>query len=391
MAERTGTHRVALWVLLEADRLLLAAVLTVVVFLIVLTGLSVLEPPFTVRAAASDPIETLFAAMITAVVTVTTFVVTIGQLVLAQENGPLGDQRERMDNAMAVREDVQRVTGAPSPTDPAAFLGALLTAATEQSRRLHSSVHPHSTDAEVFPINPGDRPSEMSQAAIRSLAAEVREDTTAVLDHLDGAAFGSFAVVGAALNVTYDTNIVEIERIESEHRARLTVEQRDTLAELKETLSLFASAREHVKTLYFQWALIDLSRVILYAAIPALVVAAIAIGVLTPATAPGRTLGVDHIVVLLSAAFAVTFLPFAIFTVYVLRVLTVTKRTLAIDPLVLRDSEGEATENRGMRERGTETRELRDSEGEAAENRGMRERGTETRELRDSESDADPV
>lgn len=38
------------------------------------------------------------------------------------------------------------------------------------------------------------------------------------------------------------------------------------------------------------------------------------------------------------AAFAVTLLPFLLFVSYVLRVLTLAKRTLAIGPLVLRDS-----------------------------------------------------
>jgi hypothetical protein len=340
MAERTDKNRIALRLLLETNRLGFAGGVTVLAFVAVATGLTLLEPPFLQRAATSDPIETLFGAMITTIVTVTTLVVTIGQLVLTQENGPLGDQRERLDSSMAVRDDIQAVTGSPNPADPAAFLAALLTTATEQANRLDASVSDRTARVDGGgprkPANPSAE--ETFHAALAALADDVVEDAVDIADQLEGADFGTFEVVGAALNFTYDTKLVEIERIEHEYRERLTASQRETLSELTATLSLFAAAREHVKTLYFQWTLIDLSRLILYAAIPAIVVGAIAIGVLTPETAPGRTLGVDHLVLLVSAAFAVTFAPFAIFTAYVLRVLTVTKRTLAIDPLVLRDS-----------------------------------------------------
>ncbi len=49
--------------------------------------------------------------------------------------------------------------------------------------------------------------------------------------------------------------------------------ENDLLNELKIALSMFGPAREHVKTLYFEWALVTLSQLILYAAIPALAVA----------------------------------------------------------------------------------------------------------------------
>ena len=104
-------------------------------------------------------------------------------------------------------------------------------------------------------------------------------------------------------------------------------------------MSLFGPAREHVKTLYFQWALIDLSRLILYAAVPALVVAGLMLTAVDAGTFPGRTLGVDHVTLAVGGAFAVALLPFSLFVSYLLRVLTLAKRTLAIGPLVLRDSE----------------------------------------------------
>ena len=155
----------------------------------------------------------------------------------------------------------------------------------------------------------------------------------------DGASFGSFDVVFAALDFDYGRKLGRIERLADEHGDALTDEERDRLDGLREALSLFGPAREHVKTLYFQWALIDLSRLILYAAVPALVVAGAMVTVVDAGTFSGSTLGVAHVTLAVGGAFAVTLLPFSLFVAYVLRVLTLAKRTLAIGPLVLRDSE----------------------------------------------------
>jgi hypothetical protein len=61
------------------------------------------------------------------------------------------------------------------------------------------------------------------------------------------------------------------------------------------------------------------------------------VAVVDAGTVSGTVLGVEAIVVLVGAAFAVTLVPFLLFVVYVLRILTVAKRTLAIEPLVLRE------------------------------------------------------
>ncbi|QWC18204.1 hypothetical protein [Halorubrum sp. 2020YC2] len=330
MRERAGENRLKLWLLLRADRLVVAAVLTLAVFVAFVAVAAVLSPPLAEKVGASDPIETLFASMITAIVTGATLVVTIGQLVLTQENGPLGDQQERMDGTLAVRDDIAALTGAPTPTDPAAFLDAILDAAAERARELRDLVD----DRE------GDGPDRAAlRGDVDDLAAGVTENADAVRGQLDGAEFGSFDVVFAAINFDYGPKIGGIERLVRNHDEALTDDERDLLGELTESLSLFGPAREHVKTLYFQWALIDLSRQILYAAVPALVVAGLMLAGVGAGTVPGRTLGVDHVTLVVAGAFAVTLLPFSLFVSYLLRVLTLAKRTLAVGPMVLRDSE----------------------------------------------------
>jgi len=119
--------------------------------------------------------------MITAIVTGATLVVTIGQLVLTQENGPLGDQQERMNSTLAVRDSVAELTGSPAPTDPAEFLDALLGAASRRARGLRESVRKHHADSPNAPL----------WDDVDDLTAGVVENADTVRDRLDGAEFGS--------------------------------------------------------------------------------------------------------------------------------------------------------------------------------------------------------
>jgi hypothetical protein len=330
MRERADENRVKLWLLLRANRLVVAGVLTLAIFVAFVVVAVAFSPSLAGKVGSSDPIETLFASMITVIVTGATLVVTIGQVVLTQENGPLGDQQERMNDTLTVRDDIAELTGSPAPTDPAALLTAILGAAARRARDLRESVRERGD---------GDPDVTALREDVDELAAATVGNADTVRDRLDGAEFGSFDVVFAALDFDYGPKTGRAERIAADHDETLSDDERDLLGELKELLSLFGPAREHVKTLYFQWSLIDLSRQILYAAVPALVVAGLMLAVVDAGTFPGRTLGVDHVTLVVGGAFAVTLLPFSLFVSYVLRILTIAKRTLAIGPLVLRDSD----------------------------------------------------
>ncbi|WP_115864131.1 hypothetical protein [Halorussus litoreus] len=325
MRERADESRVKLWLLLGANRLLLAAVLTVSLFVSFVVGVAVLSPPFAQQVASGDVIETLFSTMITVIVTGTTLVVTIGQLVLTQENGPLGDQRKRMSNTMDVRDFTEELIGSPSPAEPAEFLSEILGVTAERAQNLREEVDDSRDDA--------------LREEVDAFVESVVGNAETVREQLDGAQFGSFDVVFAALDFNYSWKIFRVEQLANDYEDSVTERETELLGDLKTALSLFGPAREHVKTLYFQWALVDLSQLILYVAVPALAVSGIMVGVVDAGTFPGATLGVADIVLVTGGAFAVTLLPFMLFVSYVLRILTVAKRTLAIGPLILRDSQ----------------------------------------------------
>jgi hypothetical protein len=314
-----------LWLLLDVNRAHLAAALTVGVFVAFVLSVTLLYPPFARQIQAGDTIETLFSTMLSVVVTGTTLVVTISQLVLSQENGPLGDQRERMSNAMDFRNYTEELIGSPSPADPSTFLREIIGVSEEQIRDFRERIEDHDDD--------------QLREEVEEFADSFTGNAEATREQLEGATFGTFDVLFAALDFNYAWKIFQVERIANEYEESLDDAELDLLDDLKTSLSLFAPAREHVKTLYFQWALIDLSQLILYAAVPALAVAGIMTAVVDGGTFPGATLGVANSVWVVGGAFAVTILPFMLFVSYILRIVTVAKRTLAIEPLILRESQ----------------------------------------------------
>ncbi|RXK52066.1 hypothetical protein EAF64_04275 [Halorientalis pallida] len=328
MRGRVPGNRVKLWVLLEATRWHVAAALLGLVFVSLLIVGAVDPVPLGEAIESVDPVETVFQAFVTAIITGVTLVVTINQLVLSQELGPLGDQRDRMEGALDARRAIESELDVDvAPADPSAFLRVIVEAARDRSDRL---------------VAASDGAEEDVRDRIETFAESVVDNADEVGDQLDAAEFGTFGVVSAALNFNYSGKIYEARRLRAACADDLSDETDAAFAELLDALELFGPAREHVKTLYFQWELINLSRVLLYAALPALVVAVSMIVFFDAGVASWSVLGVAGPVWLTSGAVTVALVPFVFLVAYILRIATVAKRTLAIGPFVLRGSEDES-------------------------------------------------
>jgi hypothetical protein len=325
MGERVPGSSRTFWLLLNANRWLVAAGISGGAFL-ALTIIGQLHPTGTPALfTQGDPIETLFQALLTAIITGVTLVLTLSQLVLAQELGPVGDQRERMEGAMAFRKDVEDIIEEPvSPAQPSAFLRSLVKLTNRRADAVSEAIQ--------------DIDDETLDDQMAEFTENLKGNAEAVQSNLEGSQFGEFDVVFSALNYNYSWKLYAARRIRAENEAVLTGEARDAFDDLIDALELFGPAREHFKTLYFQWALIDLSRMMLYASVPALFAAVTGILYLEPALFPGSVFGVRTLVVVVSAGVAVSLLPFAFLASYILRIITVAKRTLAIGPFILRET-----------------------------------------------------
>ncbi len=324
MRERADESRLKLWLLVGANRLLVTAVLSAIFFVLFMLG-AFADPTLSDLLEDRGVIESLFSSMVSALITGVTLVVTISQLIVSQENGPLGEQRTRMSETMDFRDYVKELVGKPAPADPSTFLreivGATQTRAEDVRERVQSTNDPELQDE------------------VDELVDSIIGNSETVQEKLDGAKFGTFDVVYASMDYNYAWKIFQIERIEDDYEDVLEDEHREAFDELRTSLVMFAPAREHIKTLYFQWELIDLSRLILYAAIPALLVSGMMLTFVDSSTLPGSTLGVENLLWAVGIAFTFTLIPFLMLTAYVLRIATVAKRTLAIGALILRDSQ----------------------------------------------------
>jgi hypothetical protein len=333
MRSRVPGNRVKLWLLLGASRWAVTGIVLALTFAVLAVLVAVDPAPLDDAIAASDPTETLFQAMITSIVTGVTLVVTINQVVLSQELGAVGDQRDRMEGSLTFRDDVAELLDEPvSPPEPAAFLRDLLGSTADRAREFRDAAS-GSADA-------------TARIDAQEFADELTENAETVREQLDGAQFGTFDVLQAALGFNYSMKIYEGKRLQAVHGEGAPDEERgldedatDALAATVDLLESFGPAREHVKTLYFQWELVNLSQAMLYAAVPSLTIAIGGLLTLGNAgTVGGSTLGVaNHSWTVLLAA-TVTVTPFALLIAYVLRIATVAKRTLAMGPFVLRET-----------------------------------------------------
>ena len=329
MPERASGSTWKLWLILEADRWVVATLFSAALWLgIVVIGVA---HPTPVRdlLTAGDPVETLFQALVAGTVTAVTLVLTLSQLVLSQELGAVGDQRERMDGALSFRDRVADAVGTDvSPAEPSAFLRSLVRATRERAETVEAAV--------------GDSLEADAGEVLDGYLASVIQDADATTDRLEGAAFGTFSVVRAALDYNYSWKLYAGHRILADHGEALPAEATEALESLVDTLELFGPAREHFKTLYFQWELSALSRVLLLTAIPALVVAVSTLAFFDPQRVAGTVLGVDTALLVLATTVTLSLVPFSLLLAYILRIVTVTKRTLSIGPFILRETDRDA-------------------------------------------------
>jgi len=317
MRERSARSTLGAYLLVDADRRLVAGGLLLSVFL-GLVSLSVLLPDATAALESGDSVETGLQALVGATITGVTLVLTLNQLVLSQELGAVGDQRERMEGAMEFREDVADVLGdAVSPAEPSAFLRALVDRAGDRARAVREAGPPDDD--------------------LRTLLDSTEENADRVSAGLADATFGEFDVLSAALDFNYSWKLYAARRA----LARLEDDDPavDPLEGLIEALRLFGPAREHFKTLYFQAELIALSRAVLAVALPSLVVNVAALLFVDLPELPGAVLGLPVGVLAVSAVVAVAVAPFVVLLSYVLRIATVTGRTLSIGPFILRETD----------------------------------------------------
>jgi hypothetical protein len=322
MRERAEENRITLWLLLNANRWLLTGVLGAGVFCSLLFWGASRPPPIRTVMATTDWVEMSFQALIGALITGTTLVVSINQLVLSQEIGPLGGQRERMDRAMDFYGNTDVLLDFPSPSHPSPFMQDIIEATEERARRFEDAVKTVDNDE--------------LKAQVEEYVTDLSENAAGATEGLENARFGDYDMIAHVLNYNYNRKLYDLRWLLAEYEDDLDEEARKAGQEALTAIAMYGPAREYVKTLYFQWSLVKLSQGILYLAIPAIVVTGAMVMFVDTSTFSGSILGIDTLLWVVSGAYTVAVLPFLLFATYILRLATIAKRTLTVGPLVLR-------------------------------------------------------
>ncbi|WP_049998151.1 hypothetical protein [Halococcus sediminicola] len=317
----TNNGRLRSWLLLTANRVVIAALLTAGLFVVLVAAGAVNTTSLRVLIRQGTHVERLFQSFVMSLVTGITLVVTLTQLVLSRELGPLGEQRDRMAGAVDFRQDIEELSGSVAPPDPASFMQLCEARASTLEERV------------------ADNDDAALRENVTDLAERIGEHAATIGDQLADADFGDFDVVGVILNYDYSWNIYATRRVRAAYGDALGEAEHDAFEDLLDVLFLFGPAREHFKTLYFRRELVDLSRDMLYAGVPALAIAIMGLLYLNPNSFIGSTLGIENVVFVVSAAVAIASTPFFVLVAYIVRLATIAQRTLAIGPFVLRDSQ----------------------------------------------------
>lgn len=325
MAERSDGPTWKHQFLLNANRWLVTAGLMVFVFIGLLVASHVSPVSLPALMDGKEPVNKFFQALVTALITGVTLVLTINSLVLSEELGAVKDQRSRLEGALEFREDIETSIDAPiSPPEPSSFMQAIIAASQERATEFRRTVSDSHDDELIERVD--------------GFTDNLTTHADSIKGDLENAQFGTYGVIKSALDYNYSWKIFRARRIKNSHADSFDEEATEAYEELLESLKLFGIAREHFKTLYFQWELINLSRAMMYVAVPALVVTMSMLLFFDANVVSGTLLGIDATVWVVALTSTIAVAPFLLLIAFVLRIATMAKRTLAIGPFILRDS-----------------------------------------------------
>lgn len=298
------------WVLLDGNRWLLVALLVGSL----VAGTFLLSLTDVVGVAEGAFVATTFGAAISGLFSFVPIVITVNQLTVSRLFGSPEQVRAQIDDVDALRREFggRHPSQSVCPTEPAQFLALALEVVDDRVDALERAVADAGPEA---------------TAAIEEFADIVHAQTDHVGARLDGTDIRLIQVLPAMMGDSYSRNVNDVRHLRSTFADDLSLDATAVLDDLEESFIALDVLRQYYKALYLTQELSHLSRLIGYTGIGAFVVATLVI----MAFANGQPMGGQPLLLdaLLSVAFGVVFLPFAVLLSFILRVATIAKRTAA--------------------------------------------------------------
>lgn len=308
------------WLLLSGNRLAVTGVLLLAVF-VGLIALSLVRPvDMRQLVDETSAARTLFSSMLGGAILLVSIVASINSTALSRELTDIEGQHERIDASIEYRRNIEELIERDiSPTRPAEFLSAILGAIASQTQAL----------ANVAEDNPDDRFRRTADAFID----EVANDLEQARNKLRAASIGSFDVLLAGLNYDYAGQLHAARRFKREFDESLDEEEQEMIDDFVDTLEFFATGREYFKSLYYERELAKLSSQLLYVSLPVIVFTSYVLLAVDGTLVPEMSFHlISSLQLFVSFAYTVALAPYVILTAYIIRLSTVTLRTLASGP-----------------------------------------------------------
>lgn len=298
--DAVGT-RTLYWFLVDGDRWTVTGTVLLTVYL--LTVLVFLAAPATPAAyITADPsVATMLLYFITGIVTIITLVLTINQLVLSHQIGPVSNQQQEIRSMLDHRDDAKQVLDGTVPEEPAAFLTALLHTITDTAATI--------------------------QGQGNAVLTRIQDDAAPVIATLEEAPFGTTSFLAAIMAYRGSDKLGEIRS-----RSVKTSAEDDLVEHLESALELFAISEEYFKTAYIQTQFIALSRALVYTAIPTLIIVSYGTQFLRPDIFSGTVIGIPTLLLVTAAVFTITLLPFTLLITYMARLVVLARTTVFTGP-----------------------------------------------------------
>jgi len=324
---RPGENRIQRWFLIEGRRPVVTVALLGVVFAILLAG-SLLRPDqLRTLLTETNTVKTLFNTLLSGVILLVSIVVSINSVVLSQEIGDIEAQEERTSASLEFRRRIEEsIESDVTPARPAEFVRVVL----------YTILHKTNELQEVA----ADTADDEFQQHVEDLGKKISDDVNRARGILGDAQYGTFRVLLAGLNYDYAGQLHTVRYLKRTYGDDLTDEEVEAMDDIIDSLVFFTTGREYFKSRYYKRELAQLSSRLLYVSLPVIVFISYVLLAVDANQFPDTwVMGIPPLLLFVSLAYSVALAPYLVLTSYVLRASTVSLRTLAAGPFILRQGD----------------------------------------------------
>ena len=316
-------NRLKRWLLLDGDRRGVTLALSTVIFLLLVAIGTVWSFEIETLVRETRSVQTLFTTLLNGVILFVSVVVTLNAGILSEEFGPLSSQQEQLEQSLEFQSELESFAGnGASPAEPGEFFRFVLDAFHAEVDSLRGTAE-DATDPDV-------------REAFETFVDDVDREIRQVNARLEMANLQVANVLLAGLDYGYAQQLYVARHLRAEFADRLSDAELSALDDFVETLKFFAAGREYFKTLYVKREIGNLSGGLLVLSLPVIVFTAYALlaidaGLFPPDVVPGISRRLFYVAV----AFSVSLSPYVLLTSYLLRIVTVSKRSLGSSSFAL--------------------------------------------------------